>query len=336
MTVTATTLPMVLAEVEVASTERISPTFVRLELAAPELADVGLGSDEDRWWDQRFKLIVPHADGGITSVRDADESWLSTWLDRPVAERGHMRTYTLRALRGEGAARRLVVDIAVHDGDSGPGADWAGSARVGDRAVVLLPRRGHFFGGIEFAPPARSRLLLAGDETAVPAICAVLEQLGPEAVGAAYLEVPHPGDIQDVRGPEGVEVTWLVRGDAELGAPLAAAVTRHLNGTEVAVEAPAEVDPDLWETPTYSSSGEEIPTVDSADDSVDVSAGQAAVGQSGAEQSGAELDDELYAWIAGESGVVTGLRRFLVKECGIDRRRVAFMGYWRRGVAMKS
>ena len=50
---------------------------------------------------------------------------------------------------------------------------------------------------------------------------------------------------------------------------------------------------------------------------------------------GHDLDD-IYAWIAGESGVVTGLRRVLVKDLEVDRRQVAFMGYWRRGVAMQS
>jgi NADPH-dependent ferric siderophore reductase len=38
-----------------------------------------------------------------------------------------------------------------------------------------------------------------------------------------------------------------------------------------------------------------------------------------------------YAWLAGEAGVVVALRRHLVGERGIDRRAVAFMGYWRRG-----
>lgn len=38
-----------------------------------------------------------------------------------------------------------------------------------------------------------------------------------------------------------------------------------------------------------------------------------------------------YAWVAGESGVVRGVRRHLVGERGIDRRRVMFTGYWRRG-----
>ena len=86
-------------------------------------------------------------------------------------------------------------------------------------------------------------------------------------------------------------------------------------GAAAPLEEPEEVDPDLWETPTYSSSGEEVEA-----DAVTV---------------GHDLDG-LYAWIAGESGVVTTLRRHLVKELGMDRRQVAFMGYWRRGVAMRS
>jgi len=40
-----------------------------------------------------------------------------------------------------------------------------------------------------------------------------------------------------------------------------------------------------------------------------------------------------YAWIAGESGTVRELRRHLVRERGVDRRAVAFSGYWRRGAS---
>jgi NADPH-dependent ferric siderophore reductase len=39
-----------------------------------------------------------------------------------------------------------------------------------------------------------------------------------------------------------------------------------------------------------------------------------------------------YAWIAGESGRVKELRRHLVRERGVDRRRVTFVGYWREGL----
>ncbi|MGK5733357.1 siderophore-interacting protein [Streptomyces sp. URMC 124] len=38
-----------------------------------------------------------------------------------------------------------------------------------------------------------------------------------------------------------------------------------------------------------------------------------------------------YAWLAGESGTVRGLRRHLVNDRGFDRRTVTFTGYWRRG-----
>ncbi|WP_433280105.1 siderophore-interacting protein [Micromonospora sp. CA-244673] len=40
-----------------------------------------------------------------------------------------------------------------------------------------------------------------------------------------------------------------------------------------------------------------------------------------------------YAWIAGEAGMVRAVRRHLVGERGLDRRRVTFAGYWRRGAS---
>ena len=42
-------------------------------------------------------------------------------------------------------------------------------------------------------------------------------------------------------------------------------------------------------------------------------------------------EGEFYAWIAGEAAAVKLARRMLVSECGVDRKRVAFMGYWRLG-----
>ena len=313
MTVTSSVLPMLFTEVEVVAVERLSPTFVRVELGSPELADFGVDGPR---WDQRIKLVFPDPEtGGITPTEGADDTWFSTWLERPAAERGHMRTYTIRDVRGTGEQTTFVVDMVLHlEGDLvGPGSTWASRATPGDRIVVLAPRRGHPYGGIEFAPAAGADLLLVGDETAVPAVCTVLEQLPDDARGTAFLEVPVAGDAQDVRTPSGVELVWLAREGAELGKRLHDAVVSHLGipGAQVEVAAD-EVDPDLWETPSYSSSGEVVSPGDE-------------VGVGGT-----------YAWIAGESKVVTGLRRHLVNELGFDRSRVAFMGYWRRGVAMKS
>lgn len=312
MTATVTDqLPMILTEVEVRRVERRSPSYVRVELGGPDLADFGV---DGPLYDQRIKLVFPNAAGRLASFAGADESWLSSWLGLPVEERGHMRTYTVREVRGDGEGTRLVVDFVLHLEDPGPGSAWASSAAVGDRLVVLGPRRGQPFGGIEFDPGEAQSLLLAGDETAVPAVCSILGDLPDGTRGTAFLEVPETADLADVRRPVGMEVVWLPRNGAPLGEPLREAVLAHLGAPTPEIEEPDHVDPDLWETPSYSSSGEEIV------DAVTV---------------GHDLDD-VYAWIAGESGVVTSLRRHLVRELGMDRRQVAFMGYWRRGVAMRS
>jgi len=311
MTVTYPDLRLLLEEVEVCRVERLSTSFVRLELGSPALAELGV---DGPWLDQRIKLVIPHGDGPVPSFVGADETWYATWLERPVEERGHMRTYTVRDVVGSGANTRLVIDIVLHDdhgdGQAGPGSRWAARASVGDRVVVLAPRRGTPYGGIEFVPGDAGRVLLAGDETAVPAIAGILRDLPPDAVGAALLEVPLSADVQELDAPPGVEVLWLPRDGAPLGSLLHATAVESLGGVPVSVQvADDEVDPDLWETPGYSSSGEEV-------------------------ASEAVHTGDLYVWIAGESKVVTGLRRVLVDDLGLDRRQVAFMGYWRRGVSM--
>ncbi|MBP2582318.1 NADPH-dependent ferric siderophore reductase [Streptomyces sp. PvR006] len=49
---------------------------------------------------------------------------------------------------------------------------------------------------------------------------------------------------------------------------------------------------------------------------------------------GAELPGEApYVWIAGESGAVKALRRHFVRDRELDRRRVTFVGYWRKGLS---
>ncbi|ALG11837.1 siderophore-interacting protein [Kibdelosporangium phytohabitans] len=40
-----------------------------------------------------------------------------------------------------------------------------------------------------------------------------------------------------------------------------------------------------------------------------------------------------YTWVAGESALVTGVRRYLVQEVSVPRSTVTFIGYWRYGRA---
>ena len=311
MTVAFPDLDMLIEEVEVLRADRLSTSFVRFELGCPAFTELG-GSGA--YYDQRIKLVFPHEDGPVPSFTGADDTWYTTWLERPVEERGHMRTYTIRDVVGSGADTRLVVDIVLHEDDghgaAGPGTTWAAQAKVGDRLVAMTPRKGYEYGGIEWAPGEAARLLLVGDETALPAIAGILRDLPGDAVGTAVVEVPVSDDVQDLAAPAGVDVVWLPRDGAPLGSLVHAAALERLGAGPVDVEvSDDEVDPDLWETPAYSSSGEDV-AADTAH------------------------TDDVYVWIAGESKVVTGLRRVLVKDLGLDRRQVAFMGYWRLGVSM--
>ncbi|MBJ7452934.1 MAG: SIP domain-containing protein, partial [Blastococcus sp.] len=110
----------------------------------------------------------------------------------------------------------------------------------------------------------------------------------------------------------GVEVTWLPRSTgAGLPAPRGSLLTAAV------VEAAAELADVL--APSH---------VDTLED-VDVDSG--ILWEVPAETAPPARSSGVYAWLAGEAGVVKGLRRHLVQERGIDRRSVAFMGYWREG-----
>ncbi len=304
--------PFLVTAVTVTAVERLCPTFVRIELGAPELADFGT---DGPLYDQRIKVVFPGASGRLPDLTSAGGDWFDAWLDLPDEERGAMRTYSVRDVRGRGSGTRLVVDFVLHlaPGATGPASSWAATAAVGDRVLVVGPRRGTPPSGIEFRCDGAERVLLSGDETAVPAICRILADLPAHTLGAAFLEVPHPADVLPVTAPAGVAVTWLPRAGEAVGARLVPAVVGHLGGRAANGSAARGYDEpvadEVWETPGYSGSGE--PLV----------AGPGIPG--------------LYAWIAGESRVVTTLRRHLVRDLGVDRSQVAFMGYWREGVAMR-
>ncbi|MGY1710072.1 siderophore-interacting protein [Geodermatophilus sp. SYSU D00758] len=296
-------------DVEVAAVRRLSPSFVRLTFTGPGLEGFGLAGD-----DQRFKLVLPQDPAGMRRLVDRGAGWYPEYCAMPEEQRPHIRTYTVRAARPERA--ELDVDVVLHgvdDGHAGPAASWAATAVPGDRIVLLgpdRPGRGRMW-GVEWAPPPAARtLLLAGDETAVPAVCAILETLpeGPRTV-AALLEVPCAADAVNLGLPPGVSVRWLARDGAARGSLLVPAVHAELCRLGVASGAAPgavdDVDVDtglLWEVP-----------------------------EGGRDDGGAVAG--CYAWLAGEAGVVRELRRRLVGDLGLPRGSVAFMGYWREGRA---
>lgn len=258
--------------------------------------------------------------------------WYGTWRAMDPSTRPVIRTYTTRAVRYERG--EVDVDMVVHpplrvahgepayEGEHvkaaggeleglGPAARWIRHARVGDEAMIL--GRNRYFvgdcGGQDFIAPALTEaFLIGGDETAAPAIARMMEELPASARGVAVVELPSDADCSYLPTHPGIEVRVFGRGDRPHGERLVAEVMRaaaELSPPGVAHEV-EEIDIDhdiLWEVPRHAKGGAALKRA------------------------------SLYTWLAGEAGAVKTLRRHLVAERGMDRRSVAFMGYWRLGRA---
>jgi len=85
--------------------------------------------------------------------------------------------------------------------------------------------------------------VIAGDESAIPAIGQLLEALPPGADPVVYIEVEDEGDEMDLDGPVAAKITWLHRaGAAAPGALLldAVATATFSAGTKVWVACEAK------------------------------------------------------------------------------------------------
>lgn len=292
----------------------ITPHLRRVTFVGDELDDFA-----DPGWDQRIKLVLPAADGGYAHL-PAGTDWYERWRALPAARRVLLRTYTTRAVRPRPTrtttCTEVDVDMVLH-APLGPASRWLEDARPGASAVLLGPSRtglhaqpaGTRPGGVDFVPPTvTGRFLIGGDETAAPAIARILEQLPASARGIAVVELPTAADAAYLPEHPGIEVRALARAERPHGERLVAGVRRAAaelipEGVPQRVE---EVDVDrelLWEVPRTARGGAALKRAD------------------------------VYAWLAGEAGAVCALRRHLVAERGLDRRAVAFMGYWRQGRA---
>jgi iron complex transport system ATP-binding protein len=334
--------PMTLAfDVTVSAVQALSPNFRRITFGGYSLRDFGVHGGT---LDLRVKLMIPSlAEDGAQlplPVFQMDQSgWYREWLAMDPATRGSMRTYTVRQERLDAVYPEIDVDFVMHfdsEGNGGPAANWALNAKPGDALTIIGPnnRAAHcvtaeIYSGIEWRPGLAQRVLLAGDETAVPAVSAILESLPAYMSGHAFLEVPEAGDFLDLKSDADVEITWLARG-ASIGgsrphgqllqeAVRAAVPEPGWVGIKAASGGagpePEDVDVDqdiLWETPAR---------METAAIAATKNPGMPAGAM------------PFYAWIAGEAGVIKDMRRYLVRDVGIDRKQVAFMGYWRQGKA---
>ena len=208
-------------EVGVVRTEARSPHMVRVTLGGPSLEgfDGGLPAASVRVLlpVEGDELVVPEWNGNEFLLEDGS---------RPIIR-------TLTPLRFEPDALELEVDVVLH-GD-GPLSTWAATARPGDRVAVSGTGRGY-----EVDPDARA-YLVAGDESALPAIDVLLRALPAEAEVLVLVEVRHLDARVELPAHAGATVEWFeLEPDARPGDALVAAVTGARLDPDVRVWAAGE------------------------------------------------------------------------------------------------
>lgn len=291
-----------LFNVELKRREQLSPALTRFVFGGPEVAEMKTLAA-----DQRIKIFFPDASGQPPSLPGGSE-WYQAYRSVEPARRPPMRTYTIRALRAE--QEEVDVEFVLH-GENGQASAWATHARIGDRLQLAAPNRqyGDDPGGYEWKPPAGVRhILLIADETALPAVAGILEELAGEAeppVVEAFLEVPGEADILDLPAIPGARLHWLPRHQAGI----------HSRNGERMIEAARQAR--LPEREVAGGAAQELEDID-IDEEI--------LWELASPESGS-----FYAWVAGESAAVMAIRRYLVQERGIDKRHLTLMGYWRLG-----
>lgn len=191
-------------EMTVSGVTDLNAHLRRLTFSAAEFADLSLVSS-----DEYFGLIMPPA-GGPLVMPDGDRTNIRAAI-ADLADPPTLRWYTIRAHRP--VEQQIDVDVVTH-AHPGPGLAWVMRAKVGDRAGF---RTG---GGLYRGGSVGQPQVLIGDETAVPAILAILD--GPEVRSAGplrvHLEVPDVTYLDGVEIP--AEVTIHLRGDELPGTAL--------------------------------------------------------------------------------------------------------------------
>ncbi len=187
--------------------EQLTPHMVRVVLGGEGLSDFATDGSTDSY----VKLLFPAPGPNDPETYDID----AIRAERPRSEWPVTRTYTVRSW--DPRAGELVIDF-VHHGDTGLAGAWAAGAKPGDRLRLLGPGGG-------YAPdPEADWHLLAGDESALPAIAAALEHLPEGRPAHVFVEVENAAEEQALTTREDVRVTWLHRDGGAPGWRLVPAV----------------------------------------------------------------------------------------------------------------
>ncbi len=304
---------------------RLSPEPVHIDLTDTWRQDWFALPDTERGWMRTYTLRASRLREPDAALRKVIEALpaaplIPAGVSLPAAPGIDF------ALGIDSALPEIDLDFVCHtevnsDGVEcmGPGATWASLAEKGDRVSILAPLAGQPLWA-SWSSGGAERIILAVDETAVPAALSILADYAAGEQKPAEIqliaEVPHVADslttLWDGPYPHlpalselpNLTINWCAREDAPRGEALTAGLRKALGLS-------------AWNSKGASITAEPSPDCDGETEVVWTLA-----------------DDEnpqIYIFIAGEASVVKTLRRICVQEASIPKNDVSFMGYWRVG-----
>lgn len=212
--------PPAFRRLEVRRIEDLTPRMRRIVLGGDELE--GLVIDEPA---ASVRLLLPADDGTLVMPK-----WTGNQFELPSGERAPIRTFTPRRLDLD--ALELTIDIVVHE--QGAASDWSARAKIGDEAAISGPARGH-----DIDATAAGHLL-AGDETAIPAICQLIEAMPAAMPMTILVEIADPAARLDLHEPSGTEARWLEGASGEAPGTALVDAVRSIDPMPAAVWAAGE------------------------------------------------------------------------------------------------
>ena len=147
----------------------------------------------------------------IPSIRPTlPAQWLKVFVTDEKTGESVGRAYTVRNYCS--ATHELDLDFYLH-GDTGPVGAWAMRAAAGDTFEVsdLRSRSGTDVHG------SAGAYVLFGDETALPAISAIVEALPATRKAHAFISIGSPEDQVQLGGAAQQSIAWLNRTEGESG-----------------------------------------------------------------------------------------------------------------------
>ncbi|GAB78481.1 NADPH-dependent ferric siderophore reductase, contains FAD-binding and SIP domains [Austwickia chelonae] len=200
-----TVYPITVRELQVIDAYDLSPGMRRVVLGGPgvhahERNGVAVPALVSNGFDDDVKIIVPDPATGEAVTPEPLPDGRLDWDERTISL---ARTYTVRSFDTE--TGQLVVDFAQHI--AGLASTWAGRARPGQAVHVAGPKASSAL------PTHADSLLIAGDETALPAIARCLEELPAGFPVQAVVEVAETDHIVQLATQADARITWVVRAE---------------------------------------------------------------------------------------------------------------------------